>query len=120
MHDEPTSFYAMKTNLVGEGRMGGLNIIFAIAKEAVFIAHECSKIGNLNIKASYLFFCTEDFEITVHRHTASRGSPRPASNILACIPKEIKVGQKGILNNFFPSKQGTRGFEFSSSEIVLE
>jgi hypothetical protein len=108
----------MNTDLVGEGGMGGLSIHLFIAKVGVFIAHECSEAGNLNVKANYLLLCTLEFEITVHGHAASRGSPGPASDILACIPKEVEVSQKGILNDFFPSKQGTRGIEVSSSEIV--
>ena len=115
MHDESTSFHAMNIDLVGEGGMSGLNIGLFIAKVGVFIAHERSEAGNLNVKAEYLLLCTLELKITVHGHAASRGSPGPASNILARIPKEVEVGQKGILNNLFPSKQGTRGNKVSSS-----
>ena len=44
------------------------------------------------------------------------------THILVCISKKVEVSQKkkGILNNFFPFKHGTRGIKISSSEIVLK
>ena len=91
MLNGPTSFHVMNTDLVGEGGIASLNFDLFITKVGVFIAHERSEAGDLNVQANYLLLCMLELEITVHGHAASGGSPGPASDILAIIPKEVEV-----------------------------
>ena len=101
---EAATYHPMNIDLIAQRRIRFGDFFFTQAKIDIFINKVCSETLGFVIEPDQFFSSSYDLEVGIHSQSTSRCSPGTMLNVLACVAKQVKVGEECIIDNLVPLK----------------